>query len=318
MRAGVLASTLVALAADVVVLAVGSAQPATPEHARKSDVIYGRKAGLALTMEVFVPASPNRFGVVWVVSSGGRSSREQTLEPSFERRIGPLLKHGYTVFAVIHGSAPAFHIQEFIGDVRRAVRFIRNSAMEFGIDARQLAIAGSSSGGAIALTVAMQTDGGNPDADNSVDRVSSRIQAVGCFFPPTDFLNFGRKSRTILELWRERGIMDPSFQFYDVDSRTGARTLITDQEKILQILRDVSPVTHVTPDDPPTIVIHGDADQAVPLQQSERLVDRLKEANVAARLIVREGMRHAWPGWESDGESIAQWFDSHLRANARR
>src|SRR5262249_884035 len=82
------------------------AQTGWADYSRQSDFIYGHKFGLALTMEVFTPAKPNELGVVWVVSSSGKSSREQTLQPSFGRRISPLLTHGYTVFAVIHGSSP--------------------------------------------------------------------------------------------------------------------------------------------------------------------------------------------------------------------
>src|SRR5437763_1263927 len=63
----------------------GGAQSVTSKYSRKSDVIYGRKAGLALTMEVLAPVRSNGLGVVWVVSSGGKSSPEQTREPSFER-----------------------------------------------------------------------------------------------------------------------------------------------------------------------------------------------------------------------------------------
>jgi hypothetical protein len=73
------------------------AQTGSAEYSRQSDVIYGRKFGVALTMEVFTPAKPTGLGVVWVVSSSGKSSREQTLQPSFERRISPLLTHGYAV-----------------------------------------------------------------------------------------------------------------------------------------------------------------------------------------------------------------------------
>jgi acetyl esterase/lipase len=142
--------------------------------------------------------------------------------------------------------------------------------------------------------------------------------AVGCFFAPTDFLNFGADSQTLMDLWRGRDSVDPSFQFFDVDPKTGARALIVDEGRILRILREVSPVSSVTPDDPPTILIHGDADQAVPLQQSQRLIDRLKAANVEGRLVVREGRRHAWPGWEADSELIAQGFDSHLHPSSPR
>jgi dipeptidyl aminopeptidase/acylaminoacyl peptidase len=307
----------VALALGLMTL-LGSAQPDSPKYARTSDVIYGRKVGVALTMEVFAPAQPSGFGVLWVVSSAGNSSREQTLDPSFERRIAPLLNHGYTVFAVIHGSSPAFNLQDYIDDVRRAVRFVRQRAAEFSVDPKRLGIGGSSSGGLIALMIAMRGEDGDPASANAVERVSSRIQAVGCFFPPTDFLNFGETSQTLLDLWRQRGVVDPSFQFYDVDPKTGARTLITDRANMLHILGEISPVTHVTADDPPTILIHGDADTAVPIQQSHRMMERLKERNVAARLVVREGMRHAWPGWEADSELIAQWFDAHLRPSPAR
>jgi hypothetical protein len=109
-------------------------QTGSAEYSRQSDVIYGRKFGLALTMEVFTPAKPNGLGVVWVVSSTGKSSREQTLQPSFERRISPRLTHGYTIFAVIHGSSPAFPVADFVDDATRSARFVRHRASEFGID----------------------------------------------------------------------------------------------------------------------------------------------------------------------------------------
>jgi acetyl esterase/lipase len=294
------------------------AQVGLAEYTRQSDVIYGRKFGLALTLEVFAPAKPNGLGVVWIVSSSGNSSREQTLQPSFERRILPLLQHGYTVFAVIHGSTPAFQVQDYVQDARRAVRFVRHRAGEFGIDARRLAISGSSAGGLIALIVAMQGEDGNPASEDAVERVSSRIQAVGCFFPPTDLTNFGENSESIVDLLRRRGAVDASFQFYDVDRKTGARTPITDRDHVLRMLRDLSPVAYAGAGDPPTILVHGDADKAVPLQQSRRLIDRLSAANVPSRLVVREGKGHAWPGWEADSALIAEWFDAHLRPGAAR
>ena len=79
------------------------------------------------------------------------------------------------------------------------------------------------------------------------------------------------------------------------------------------MLREYSPVTHVTAGDPPAILIHGDQDQAVPVQQSRRLLERLNDANVPARLTVREGAGHAYSGWEADSSLIADWFDAHLR-----
>lgn len=291
-----------------------SSQTTGPDYTRQSDVIYGRKFGVALTLERFVPAKPNGLGIVWVVTSGGRSSREQTLQPSFERRISAFLTRGYIVFAVIHGSAPAFHLQDFEQDVRRAVRFVRHDASQLGIDPDRLAIAGSSAGGSVALIVATQARDGDPKAEDAVDRLSDRVQAVGCFFAPTDLTNYGQPGVNVLDFMRQQaGVVDPTFEFYDTEPKTAARRTITDRDRILEKLREMSPITHVTSDDPPTILVHGDRDQGVPVQQSRQLLERLMQANVPARLVVREGQGHAWSGWESDSALLAEWFDTHLR-----
>ena len=57
-------------------------------------------------------------------------------------------------------------------------------------------------------------------------------------------------------------------------------------------------------------------DRLVPVEQSRRLHERLRAAGVASELVIRQGAGHAWPGWESDGELLARWFDSRLRARA--
>ena len=174
-------------------------------------------------MEVFAAPTRNGIGVVSVVSSSGRSPQANS-QDSFERRIAPLLERGYTVFAVIHGSAPIFNLQDQVSDVRRAVRFVRHRAAEFGIDGQRLGISGSSAGGLLALVVAMQQQDGDPTADDVVERESSRVQAVGCFFPPTDLLNYGGPAENIVDLMQKRdGTVDPSFQFYDIAAKTGAR-----------------------------------------------------------------------------------------------
>jgi acetyl esterase/lipase len=290
-----------------------SAQTTASSVTRQSDVIYGRKLGMALTMEVFAPAASNGVGVVWLVSSSGRSSREQTLQTSFEQRIAPLLDRGYVVFAVIHGSAPLFNLQDQVGDARRALRFVRHHAAEFGIDGERLAISGSSAGGLLALIVAMQGQGGDPTSDDVVDQTSAQVQAAGAFFAPTDLLNFGAPSQNVVDLMQQSGGVDPSFEFFEIDVGTGVRRLITAQEDIVSMLQEYSPVTHVTPDDPPTILIHGDQDRAVPVQQSRQLLSRLREQSVPANMVVREGAGHAYVGWEDDAALIADWFDIYLR-----
>ena len=109
------------------------------------------------------------------------------------------------------------------------MRFVRHRASEFRIDGQRLGIAGSSSGGLIADDRHAGRRWRSPSED-TVERVSSRVQAVACFFPPTDLTNFGG-SENIVDVFRQRGAVDPSFQFRDVNQKTGARTLVTDRER---------------------------------------------------------------------------------------
>ncbi len=108
------------------------------------------------------------------------------------------------------------------------------------------------------------------------------------------------------------GRVDPTFQFHDVDAANGARHAVTDRDQVIRMLREFSPVTHVAGGDPPTILVHGDQDNAVPVQQSRTLIERLHAAAVPARLVVREGVGHAYPGWAADSTLLADWFDLHL------
>ena len=122
--------TILGLLAAVSLTTVAAAADDAP-YDRKEDVIYGRKFGTALTMDVFTPREHAKgIGVVLVVSGGFFSSHE-AIQPAF---IRPLTGRGYTVFAVVHGSQPRFTVPEIVEDMNRAVRFIRHHAKDYGID----------------------------------------------------------------------------------------------------------------------------------------------------------------------------------------
>src|SRR5262249_53230537 len=143
-------------------------------------------------------------------------------------------------------------------------------------------------------------------------RESSRVQAVACFFPPTDFLNYGKEGENALG----RGVLKDfkaPFDFNELDPKTRAFVPVTAEEKILEIGRDIAPITHVSSDDPPTLIIHGDADKLVPIQQSEIIIRKLKDTGVEAKLVVKPGASHGWAGLEKDLALIADWFDDHLK-----
>ena len=118
---------------------------------RKQDVIYGRKDGVALTMDVFTPrANANGAGAVFVVSGGWYSAHE-FLDGAGPGFINELASRGYTVFGVVHGSQPRYTIPEILGDMHRAVRFVRHHAAEYHVDPNRIGIYGGSAGGHLSL-----------------------------------------------------------------------------------------------------------------------------------------------------------------------
>jgi acetyl esterase/lipase len=294
----------------LLLLIAGSVQAQeAPAFTRTPDVIYGRKAGLALTMDVFIPkVKSNGLGVVVAVSGGWRS-HPGAIRPEMYYCF---LERGYTVFAVVHGTQPKFTIPEIIDDMNRAVRFIRYHARDYHIDPDRLGITGGSAGGHLSLMLGTAGAEGDSKAKDPVDRLSSRVQAVACFYPPTDFLNWGRPG-AVLDTRHMDSRFRAAVDFQELDSRERVFQRVTDEKKVQDILRRISPITHVTADDPPTLIIHGDADKLVPLQQSEEMVAKLKEVGVPAKLIVKKGCGHGWLTILKDTESLADWFDQYLK-----
>ncbi len=275
----------------------------------KVDVVYGRKFGMALTMDVFTPkANANGAGIIWVVS-GGWFSAHEAINPGFVRE---LLNRGYTVFAVVHGSQPRYTIPEIVKDMNRSVRFIRYHAKDYHIDPERIGITGASAGGHLSVMQGTAGDGGDKNAKDPVDQTSSRVQAVGCFFPPTDFLNYGKPGEIAIGCGVLKGFKPP-FDFHEQDPNTKTFVRITDMDKILEIGRQISPVYHASSDDPPTLIIHGDADLLVPIQQAEVVLEKLKSAGVETKLVVKKGAAHGWPDLLKDTATIADWFDAHLK-----
>jgi acetyl esterase/lipase len=261
---------------------------------------------MALTMDVFQPSKPNKCGVIFLVNGGWFSSKAtpmmETVQPD---RYRPFLDRGYTVFAVVTSSQPVFTIPDLMDDVKRAVRFIRHNADQYGVDPNRLGVTGASSGGHLSLSVAAQGGPGKADAPDPVDRESSEVQAVACFFPPTDFLNYGGPGVDGVGI----GPLEP------IKAAFGPRAETPEGRQSLGKI--ISPIYYITEKLPPTLIIHGDADNVVPLQQSESFLQKAKEAGVKdLQLIIRPGKGHGWGDyWKSaeDVEEFANWFDKHLR-----
>jgi acetyl esterase/lipase len=218
-----------------------------------------------------------------------------------------LCAKGYTVFAVRPGSVTKFTVPEMLANINMGIRWVKDHAEAYKIDADSLGLMGASAGGHLACLAAV-TAGSEKPISNSQPITDARIKAVAVFFPVTDFLDFNGKQvdarssdgmgRLVQRLAFPQGTSD-----------------ITDAE-LVRTLSDISPARLVTPAAPPFLLIHGDADPVVPLQQSERMVAALREQGVPAELVVKPGGAHPWLTIHEEVQVLAGWFDKQLKAKS--
>ncbi|MEI7830272.1 MAG: prolyl oligopeptidase family serine peptidase [Prolixibacteraceae bacterium] len=277
------------------------------------EVIYGRKNGMALTLVVLTPkAKSNNRAIILVISAGLKSNFDMATE--WAGTIAqPFLMKGYTVFEVCHGSAPKYNNIEIVSDLHRAVQFIRYNAVKFNIEPNKIGMTGASSGGFLSLM--MGTTGFEPDlnAKDPIDRVVGNVQAVACFFPPTDFLNFGKTGTVSMGT----GLLSEyraAFEFSSWNNQERHFEMITDSVQLLKIGRQISPIYQVSAQSAPTLIAHGDMDELIPLQQSQIFIQKLKEFNVPCELMIKQGGTHkVWPDILVYLMAFSDWFDKYLK-----
>lgn len=236
-----------------------------------SEVIYGRKDGMALTMVVQKPDTiPNGKAIIWVVSAGWTSNYNWVA--MFKGLVKPISDRGYTLFFVMHGSQPKYTVPDAVQDLRRAIRFIRYHADEYSIDPGHIGISGGSAGGHLSLMMGTTGDDGNPRATDPVERNSSRIQAMACFYPPVDLLNWKAEGDNAVVHSTMKEFQAP-LDFMEWNPATLHYAAITDSVRRTEIGMQISPYYFVTADDAPALIVHGDKDMLVPMLQSQKMID---------------------------------------------
>lgn len=261
----------------------------------RPDVIYGHKAGMALTYDVITPtANANGAGVLFMVSGGWVSAwappenlvRENARNKNLWEQI---VDEGFTLFLVRHGSSPQFKVPEAWSDVERAIRHIRSNASEYGVDPDRLGVCGGSAGGHLSLMMGTRGDDGREGDRDPINQVSSRVKCVVAFFPPTDLEPYVGPDKPIVKQF-------PALEFPE------------DQ------VESVSPLRHVSADDAPTLLVHGDQDELVPLFHSEKIKEAMDAAGVKCELIVIQGAAHGFGGADNDRAltALVDWMVQHL------
>jgi acetyl esterase/lipase len=255
------------------------------------DLVYGHKDGLAMTLDVLKPKSGANGAAILYMVSGGWVSRWSPPTQAVER-FQFLLEKGFTMVIVRHGSSPRYHVPDAVSDVRRAVRFVRFHAKQWGVDPNRLGVHGGSAGGHLSLVLGMASDAGDPAAEEPFMRESNRVASVVAYFPPVDLRTMARGAVPATE-----GQRFPALNF--------------EKEKAA----DISPILFVTPDDPPTLLIHGDADTTVNISHSQRMFQALQENRIESNFITLSGAGHGFRDADAQKAEAAlvAWFEDTLK-----
>ncbi|MFQ5399429.1 MAG: alpha/beta hydrolase fold domain-containing protein [Anaerolineae bacterium] len=285
-----------------------SVQPATsntqPESAfdpaklgsTEKDVTYCTMDGVELKMDLYFPThAESPFPATVYVHGGGWVSGDKTSGVGV-RDIRELTNRGYLVVSLDYRLAPQYKFPAQIEDVKCAIRQLRAHAAAYGLDPDRIGVWGGSAGGHLVSLLGVTDENAGWDVGQYLDQ-SSRVQAVVDMFGPADLSLFQEDSNNLMK------------RAFGAETRMDA------------IIAAASPVTYVTSDDSPFLILHGTEDGVVSLEQSEVLYDALTTAGVPVELVIVENAGHGFipvngainPNRQEITRMIADFFDQYLK-----
>ncbi|MBM3335000.1 alpha/beta hydrolase [Candidatus Sumerlaeota bacterium] len=274
--------------------AAQKAPPKLPAGVKvERDIEYVAGGGKSRSLDMYTPEEPGgKLPLIVWIHGGGWSGGDKQQCPAVR-----MVARGYVAASVNYRLSQEAIFPAQIEDCKAAIRWLRANADKYGIDPDRIGVWGGSAGGH--LVALLGTSGGIADLEGSEgpQNVSSRVQAVCDWFGPADFT---------------RITAPPSGKSLDAPDSPVSRLLGGPVLENKDKARRASPITYVTRDDPPILIMHGDKDYVVPLDQSEMLYEVLKKAGVDATMHVVKGAGHGFRSPEVDA-MVDSFFDRVLK-----
>ena len=285
---------LLAAIALCILPAASAAETRTPS---KDSLVYGTADNQPLTMDYYAPKGRGPHPIAIIIHGGGYHGGDA--KSGSEAYVADFLAPaGYAVFSVNYRLAPKYPYPYMVLDVQRAVRYIRLHAKDYQADPNKIALVGGSAGGFLSNMVGLLNAPGDPNATDPVDRVSAKAQAVVSLYAQSSF-EFVPLNADVHRL------LDP----------------LIAQKGEKAALREASPITYVSKDDPPFLEILGDQDEYIPYSEATNLQTALQAAGVRCDIIRIPGGKHGTGGWNKlpgvpDWErQMTDWLNARLHHN---
>jgi acetyl esterase/lipase len=263
------------------------------------DIAYVTNGHERQKLDLFIPpGATNPLPlIIWVHGGAWRAGSKENC-PALR-----YLERGYAVASLNYRLSQHAVFPAQIEDCKAAVRWLRAHAGEHNLNPDRFAAWGSSAGGHLVALLGTTGDVKAFDVGENL-KVSSRVHAVVDFFGPTDFTQMSKHS-------------PPDSMNHDApDSPESLLIGGAIQENKAKAAK-ANPITYVSKDDPPFLIMHGDKDPLVPYQQSELLHDALKQSGVPVTFKIVEGAGHGFGGREVD-QLVQDFLRQHLKPASHR
>ncbi len=262
------------------------------------DVEYASVDDHRLLLDLYIPEKVEGAPLLVWVHGGAWRRGSKSFMP-----LEALAEEGWVIASVDYRLTPVARFPAQVHDIKAAVRFLRAKAANYGFDAERIAIAGSSAGGHLAAMVG--TTNGHKDLEGSVGdhlKESSNVQATVSFYGASNLTTILNQSTP-----HGLGVRIPALQLL----------LGGQPEDKTEIAHLASPIFHVDQSDPPLLLIHGDQDPQMPINQSHELHGRYKELGLSVQFEVVHGGAHGGSDFydEIRWQIIREFLKTHVLSN---
>lgn len=299
---------IVGMASAVAVLCVDSAQGQrkagggaswTPPGVRAiRNVEYAKPGGKPVLLDLYLPEKSGepRPLIVWIHGGAWRAGSKESCPAA------RMVERGYVAASLDYRLSQDAIFPAQIEDCKAAIRWLRANAQKYGIDGKRIGVWGGSAGGHLVSLLGVTGQTREFDVGDNLDQ-SSQVQAVCDFFGPTDFSRMDSQSLPEATL-KHRGPDCP-------EALLIGGAIEDNPEKA----RRVSPVTYVSSNAAPFLIVHGEKDPVVPPGQGTVMSEALKKAGVPVQLHIIPGAGHGGPQFQARdvADMIDRFFDRNLR-----
>jgi len=266
------------------------------------DVEYGRGGDIPLLLDIYQPQVPiisPMPAIVWIHGGGWQAGDK------YPARAQVLASRGFLVVSINYRLSGVAPFPATVEDCKCAIRWLRAHAADYDVDPQRIGVWGGSAGGHLAMMVGTADAAADLEGDGGWKRFPSRVQAVCSYYGPSDFV--GWYQGTAPGVTRDTGAIQLFLGGTMADKPDTYRL--------------ASPVTHVSADDPPLLMIHGIEDKVLPLSQSEITHTAYQETGLTTILIAVANAGHGFqatgtaaivPSREEIEQRVLDFFVEHL------